>query len=196
MEEEFVAIGTEPFKERGKVTDEYLNIFKELWTESLPSYAGKYNSFKNIKFEPKPIQKPHPPLWIGGESPAAKRRAVKLGDGWFPIGANPNFPLNTAAKYANGLSSLKQIAAEADRNPESLDLGFWSNWDHEVKDRKTPQEGERHIMTGGSDAIEDDINAMRDLGVEIFMFQLAKPESLEATLASMDRFSDQILSKF
>lgn len=196
MEEEFVAIGTEPFKERGKVTDEYLNIFKELWTEPLPSYSGKYNSFKDIKFEPKPIQKPHPPLWIGGESPAAKRRAVRLGDGWFPIGANPNFPLNTAAKYANGLSSLKQISAEADRDPESLDLGFWSNWDHEVKDRKTPQEGERHIMTGGADAIEDDINIMKELGVEIFMFQLAKPESLEATLASMDRFSNQVLSRF
>jgi alkanesulfonate monooxygenase SsuD/methylene tetrahydromethanopterin reductase-like flavin-dependent oxidoreductase (luciferase family) len=178
------------------VTDEYLSIFKELWTEPLPSYSGKYNSFKDIKFEPKPIQKPHPPLWIGGESPAAKRRAVRLGDGWFPIGANPNFPLNTAAKYANGLSSLKQISAEADRDPESLDLGFWSNWDHEVKDRKTPQEGERHIMTGGADAIEDDINIMKELGVEIFMFQLAKPESLEATLASMDRFSDQVLSKF
>ena len=121
---------------------------------------------------------------------------MRLGDGWFPIGANPNFPLNTAAKYANGLSSLKQISAEADRDPESLDLGFWSNWDHEVKDRKTPQEGERHIMTGGADAIEDDINIMKELGVEIFMFQLAKPESLEATLASMDRFSDQVLSKF
>ena len=122
-------------------------------------------------------------------------------DALFPVGALRDRKKEaqraaTAAKYANGLSSLKQIAAEADRNPESLDLGFWSNWDHEVKDRKTPQEGERHIMTGGSDAIEDDINAMRDLGVEIFMFQLAKPESLEATLASMDRFSDQILSKF
>ena len=174
---------------------EYLSIFKELWTNSLPSYSGKYNSFKNIKFEPKPVQKPHPPLWIGGESSAAKRRAVKLGDGWFPIGANPNFPLNTTSKYANSLSSLKQLAAEANRDPESLDLGFWSNWNHEVLDRKTPQEGERHIMTGGAGAILDDIGVMRELGVEIFMFQLAKPESLEATLDSMDRFSHQVLSK-
>jgi hypothetical protein len=195
MEEEFDAIGTQPFKERGKVTDEYLSIFKELWTNSLPSYSGRYNSFKNIKFEPKPVQKPHPPLWIGGESPAAKRRAVKLGDGWFPIGANPNFPLNTSSKYANSLSSLKQLAAEANRDPESLDLGFWSNWNHEVLDRKTPQESERHIMTGGAGAILDDIGVMRELGVEIFIFQLAKPESLEATLDSMDRFSHQVLSK-
>ena len=77
-----------------------------------------------------------------------------------------------------------------------VDMGEARNSEAFNQVRKTPQEGERHIMTGGSDAIEDDINAMRDLGVEIFMFQLAKPESLEATLASMDRFSDQILSKF
>jgi probable F420-dependent oxidoreductase len=196
MEEEFEAIGTEPFKERGKVTDEYLKIFKELWTADLPSYSGKYNSFKDVKFEPKPVQSPHPPIWIGGESSAAKRRAVRLGDGWFPIGANPNFPLNTTGKYSNGLSSLKQMSAELDRDPQSLDLGFWSNWDHEVLDRKTPQEGDRHIMTGGANAILDDIAVMSGLGVEIFMFQLAKPDSLEATLDSMERFAEQILTKF
>jgi probable F420-dependent oxidoreductase len=195
MEEEFEAIGTEPFKERGKVTDEYLEIFKELWTAGSPSYQGKYNSFTDVKFEPKPVQDPHPPLWIGGESPAAKRRAVKLGDGWFPIGANPAFPLNTTDKYAAGLSSLKQMAAEHDRDPATVDLGFWSNWDWEVLDRKTPQEGDRHIMTGGTSAIMDDIGALKEMGVDIFMFQLAKPESLDETLASMDRFADGILSK-
>ena len=193
MEEEFEAIGTEPFRERGRVTDEYLRIFKELWTADSPSFKGKYNSFEAIKFEPKPTQKPHPPLWIGGESPAAKRRAVRLGDGWFPIGANPNYPLNTASKFAAGLSSLKQMAAENDRDPDSLTLGFWSNWDHEVMERRTLQEGERHIMTGGSAAVLDDIGALKDLGVEIFMFQLAKPDSLEATCASMDRFAEQVL---
>jgi probable F420-dependent oxidoreductase len=196
MEEEFEAIGTEPFKERGKVTDEYLEIFKELWTAESPSYQGKYNSFTNLKFEPKPVQNPHPPLWIGGESPAAKRRAVKHGDGWFPIGANPNYPLNTSEKFAAGLSSLKQMAAEHDRDPATLDLGFWSNWDHEVADRKTPQEGARHIMTGGSGAIIDDIGSLKDMGVEIFMFQLAKPDSLDASIASMERFADQVLSEF
>ena len=195
MEEEFVAIGAEPFRERGRVTDEYLRIFKELWMADSPSFDGRYAKFKDLKFEPKPIQKPHPPLWIGGESPAAKRRAVGLGDGWFPIGANPNYPLNTSAKYAGGLSSLRQLATEHDRDPASIDLGFWSNWDHEVTDRKTPQENERHIMTGGESAIVDDIAALKDLGVEIFMFQLAKPDGLDETLSSMDRFAEGVLSQ-
>jgi len=195
MEEEFLAIGTEPFRERGKVTDEYLRVFKELWTSDSPSFDGAYTTFKDVLFEPKPIQKPHPPLWIGGESPAAKRRAARLGDGWFPLGANPTFPLNTVDKFAAGLSSLKQVAAENDRDPDSIDLGFWSNWDYEVTDRKTPQEGARHIMTGGDAAVIDDIGALKDLGVGIFMFQLAKPDSVDATLASMDRFADGVRSK-
>ena len=196
MEEEFLAIGTEPFRERGKVTDEYISIFKELWTAENPTFEGKYNSFSDVKFEPKPVQKPHPPLWIGGESPAAKRRAVRLGDGWFPIGANPNFRLNTAAKYLNGLSSLKQLSAEYNRSPEELDLGFWSNCDHEVKDRRTLQDGKRHIMTGGTQAITDDIGELSEAGVEIFMFQLAKPNSVAETLESIERFAQDISTKF
>ena len=196
MEEEFEAIGTEPFKERGRVTDEYLSIFKELWTSSNPEYNGSYNSFSDVKFEPKPIQKPYPPLWIGGESLAAKRRVVKLGDGWFPIGANPNFPLNTASKYLSGLSSLKQMAAEQGRDPGTIDLGFWSNWDYEVLDRKTPQEGERHIMTGGTEAILDDVGVLNEAGVEIFMFQLAKTDSINATIDSIERFSETIMKRF
>ena len=195
MKEEFIAIGAEPFTERGLVTDEYLRIFKELWVSDSPSFDGSYVKFKEVKFEPKPIQKPHPPLWIGGESPAAKRRAVRLGDGWFPIGANPNYPLNTSTKYARGLSSLRQLAAEKGRDPAAITLGFWSNWDHEVVDRKTPQENERHIMTGGDAAVTDDIGALKDLGVEIFMFQLAKPVGLDETLSSLDRFAKGVLSQ-
>ena len=108
-----------------------MSIFKELWTNSLPSYSGKYNSFKNIKFEPKPVQKPHPPLWIGGESSAAKRRAVKLGDGWFPIGANPNFPLNTTSKYAN-TPHINRISPSIDHTLNGLREIFHSKNIHEI----------------------------------------------------------------
>ena len=84
MREEFEAIGTPPFDERGKVTDEYLEVFKELWTSDTPSYAGAYSRFDDIVFEPKPVQDPHIPIWIGGESGAALRRTVRYGDCWHP----------------------------------------------------------------------------------------------------------------
>ena len=91
---------------------------------------------------------------------------------------------------------MKQLSAEYNRNPEELDLGFWSNWDHEVKDRKTLQDGKRHIMTGGTQAIIDDVGELSEAGVEIFMFQLAKPHSVAETLESIERFAQDISKKF
>src|SRR5438477_8338924 len=76
MEEEFALLDV-PFKDRGKVTDEYLEAFRELWTNDNPSYRGKHVSFSDLLFYPKPAQKPHPPIWIGGEGPAALRRTIK-----------------------------------------------------------------------------------------------------------------------
>ena len=67
LEEEFQALETQPFAERGAVTDEYIQVFKELWTSDSPRFDGKYCRFSNIDFLPKPIQKPHPPIWVGGE---------------------------------------------------------------------------------------------------------------------------------
>ena len=92
MEEEFEAIGAPPYAERGAVGNEYLRVFKELWTSDDPSFDGDYANFSNIAFAPKPVQQPHPPLWIGGESPPALRRAGQLGDAWYPICSNPSFP--------------------------------------------------------------------------------------------------------
>jgi probable F420-dependent oxidoreductase len=83
MEREFDVLHV-PYRERGSRTDEYLRAMKELWTNEHPSYHGRYVEFKDIVFEPKPVQKPHPPLLIGGNSDAAMRRAALLGDGWLP----------------------------------------------------------------------------------------------------------------
>lgn len=71
------------FKERGAVTDEYIKAMKELWTEPLPKFSGKYVSFDDIEFEPKCYQKPHVPIWVtGAGGPASMRRAAALADGW------------------------------------------------------------------------------------------------------------------
>jgi hypothetical protein len=66
--------------------DGYLLACRELWTKDEPRFTGRYVKFVNILFEPKPVQKPHPPVWVGGESGPALRRAAKIGDGWYPIG--------------------------------------------------------------------------------------------------------------
>jgi probable F420-dependent oxidoreductase len=83
LEREFELLQV-PFHERGALTDEYIRAMKELWTSESPSFQGRYVQFDSIAFEPKPAQRPHPPLLIGGNSKPAMRRAAALGDGWLP----------------------------------------------------------------------------------------------------------------
>jgi probable F420-dependent oxidoreductase len=73
-----------PFEDRGWITDEYIKAMIECWTSDSPRFHGKYVSFTDIVMEPKPVQKPYPPIFIGGNTEIAMKRAVRLGDGWIP----------------------------------------------------------------------------------------------------------------
>ncbi|OBF92005.1 LLM class F420-dependent oxidoreductase [Mycobacterium sp. 852002-51152_SCH6134967] len=86
---EFDLLGV-PFRERGRIADEYLAAIVELWTSDSPSFDGTYVSFDDIAFEPKPIQKPHLPIWIGGDADAALRRAAKYASGWWSFLTPPD----------------------------------------------------------------------------------------------------------
>jgi alkanesulfonate monooxygenase SsuD/methylene tetrahydromethanopterin reductase-like flavin-dependent oxidoreductase (luciferase family) len=82
LEPEFRALGV-PFKDRGPRTDDYLSAMLAIWSEANPSYHGRFVSFENVQAHPQPVQKPYPPIVIGGRSPAAYRRAVERGNGWY-----------------------------------------------------------------------------------------------------------------
>src|SRR6185295_1048827 len=171
MHEEIEAVGAPPFAERGKVTDEYLKAFKELWTKENPSFDGKYVKFRDIKFEPKPVQKPHPPLLIGGESGPAMRRAASIGDGWYPIASNPQFPLDTLGRYQAALSRLRQLASEQGRDPKSLVLGYRSFQGGNAAEAKA-DDGERKLFTGSPKQAAEDLKTLRELGVQYFDLRL------------------------
>jgi probable F420-dependent oxidoreductase len=81
LEREFRALGV-PHRERGARLDEYIAILRALWSDDRPAYRGRFYAFERIHFAPRPTAAP--PLWIGGDSPAALRRAARLGDGWLP----------------------------------------------------------------------------------------------------------------
>jgi len=92
LEEEFQALRV-PFHERGRISDEYIAAMIELWTRDEPSFEGRYVSFKGMAFAPKPLQKPHPPIWFGGDAPAVLQRVGRFGDGWSPFRTPPEkFP--------------------------------------------------------------------------------------------------------
>lgn len=85
MEREFELLGAD-FAARGAVTDESLDAIVELWTSEDPAYDGQHVAFRDVVLDPKPDQRPHPPIWIGGYTNASIRRAARVGDGWMPWG--------------------------------------------------------------------------------------------------------------
>lgn len=191
MAEEFAAIGAPPFAERGKVTDEYLQVFKQLWTEDAPAFEGDYVSYSGITFLPRPVQRPHPPLWVGGESGPAIRRAARYGDAWYPIGANPRHPLNTAERLRLGADKLATEAEKAGRDPAEVGLSYWANWYQEGK-TVTLDDGQRCLFTGSDAQVAADIATLREIGVTTLLFNFQRA-TLDASLASMERFAAEVL---
>ena len=114
--EEFAALGV-PFEARGRRSDEMLQVFKTLWTDEKPHFSGEFYTIRDIGFAPKPVQKPHPPLWIGGHSHAALRRAVALGDGWHASSQTP-------AQMQQHLEQLRRLAEAVGRPFDSLDISL------------------------------------------------------------------------
>lgn len=193
LKEEFEAIGAPPFDARGEATNEYLAAFKELWTKDSPRFQGKHVKFDNILFAPKPVQKPHPPLWIGGESAPALRRAAKLGDGWYPIGTNPQFPLDTLDRYRAAVVRLHGLLKEQGRDPKAFTLGYRCAipWGGEAA---KASDGARRLFTGDAATVAADIRAMRETGVSSLDFRMAAP-TLDGMLANMKRFRDEVMAK-
>ena len=189
MREEFEAVGTPPFDERGPVTDEYIRVFRELWTSDNPEFDGDYASFSGIAFEPKSVQRPLP-IWIGGETGRALRRAARLGDGWYPIGANPRYPLSTPERYAAALKRLERHAEEAGRDPATIDRGFCANWRQDAPPFEV-EAGERFIMTGSAQEVAEDIDRLAELGVEHLMLTFLR-DTLDETLDAMAHFVEEV----
>lgn len=106
---EFQALGV-PFDQRGAMSNEYLAAIKALWTSDLASYNGRFMSFESVNTAPRPVREPHPPIWVGGSSDAAIRRAVRFGNAWHPI----RFQIPWLRE--DGIPRLRRVA-EAENQP-------------------------------------------------------------------------------
>jgi probable F420-dependent oxidoreductase len=190
--EEFEALGTEPFAERGAVTDEYILACRELWTNDDPSFTGKYVNFSNIYFNPQPVQK-RIPVWVGGESGPALRRTAKLGDGWYPIGTNPQHRLDTMARFRGGIDRLHRLTREAGRDPKDIALAYRVTQIGDEIPGKADN-GDRRLFSGNTAQIVDDLRGFRELGVGYIDFNFSGADAA-AVLAGMRRFREEILTK-
>lgn len=190
MREEFEALGLPPFEERGAVTDEYIRAFKELWTSDAPEFDGKYVRFRDISFLPKPVQQPHPPIWVGGESRPALRRTAELADGWYPLGSNPTFPMATPQQLAAGLERLAAYARRFGRDPAEIDTIYRT---HQFELLSQPADGDRRPFVGSAEQIAADIRQYQELGVGALVLDfLRQTEDLNLMLERMEAFATQV----
>ena len=167
-----------PFKERGAMTDEYLDAMRELWTSPAPSFAGKYTQFGDVVFEPKPLQKPHPPIWVGGHTKAALRRTARIGAAWHPINRPPD-------ELRAGMKEIARLCRESTRaDVPALTLR---------NDVKILRAGESapvsthagRVLAGEPAAVVDQVRELAECGVEhlVLEFLAADGRELEAQMA-------------
>ncbi len=189
MREEFKNLGLPSFEERGKVTDEYIRAYIELWTKDDPKFNGNYCSFSDIRFLPKPIQKPYPPIWVGGESDAALRRVAKIGNCWHPIGLNRNFPLVTSNQLANRIDKLNTLTLKADRNPADIEIAY--RVPHfELRNKNSP-----NPFIGTQEQVLSDIRDFEDIGVSHLILDF-RSYNLDETLVLIEEFGNKIAPHF
>lgn len=192
MKEEFEAIGAPDFAARGKVTDEYLKAFIELWTKESPRFAGDHVRFDNIVLAPKPVQKPYPPIWVGGESGPALRRTATLGDAWYPIGTNPAFPLDSLARFKAGVAKLRGMTEKAGRKADAVGLALrCTAYGESIP--ATAGDGQRRLLSGKNADIAADIRALKEMGVSHLDVGFGG-NTVDAMLAEMQRFKKDVLA--
>ncbi len=181
-QEEFEALGY-PFGTRGARTNEGLGLLKALWTQETTSWDGPTYQFEGAHMGPKPVQRPHPPIYIGGNSPAAIRRVARYGDVWHPFKITPEGlaacrPILTKALEAEGrLAESFPIAPK-------VALTFQDG---------PPRQGQAPTEGRPQDII-DALRRFQDAGAQEFCFDIMT-ETLPVALDTMDRFANDVRPK-
>jgi probable F420-dependent oxidoreductase len=168
--EELEILGV-PFHQRGRHGDEILRIFKALWSADNPSFEGEFFHFKDLGFAPKPVQKPHPPIWVGGDSPGAFRRVVRLGDGWHATSKTPG-------ELREALDRLRAAADEARRAFDTLALSL----------RYTLRD---ELLAKGTAAVVDELAAYKRLGLDHIVLEFRR-DDLGRMLEILDLVTGQV----
>jgi probable F420-dependent oxidoreductase len=185
LEREFRVLSV-PFEERGAMTDEYLRAIKELWTSPEPSFQGRYVEFENVVFDPKPVQKPHPPILIGGNTRPALRRAAALGDGWLPWLVDRE-GLPACLSYLEEQPGFEERRArfEVVMPVSSLNVADYS---HEIR-------GETHLRSSREELIEE-IGLLREAGVTAIQVPPPRTAGVQQLLEWTEWFAAEIIPSF
>jgi probable F420-dependent oxidoreductase len=150
--QEFEALGV-PFEKRGAITDDYLSAIRACWTHDVASYEGRFVRFANVHTAPRPVRAPHPPIWVGGASDAALRRAVLHGNAWHPIRIRIDWLRDT------GLPRLRAIAEKEGRPVPAL----CPRIKFQLTDGPLPDD-QRGAGQGSLEQVRGDLRSLEELG--------------------------------
>jgi len=193
MQEEFEILGL-PFEDRGPRADEAIRALKALWGAENPSFEGKFYRFSEFAFAPRPVQQPHPPLWIGGNNRRALRRTAAVGDGWHPI-SSMRIGL-TLEELRAALKDLHAMAAAEGRDPAALTVSLRAP----LAFQGTPTTHTGHLtFVGSNDQILERLAACAAIGVRHVVFDLfysladqVETGSVAEFIDTMERFTREI----
>jgi len=168
------------------MSDEFLQIFKVLWTEPEPEFHGRFYNIQGIQFYPKPVQKPHIPIWVGGHTRRALRRTAKYGDCWHTTRQTPDF-------VAQNLPYLREQTEKEGRDPASISISLKRSLF--FTDIGTP-EG-TSVPTGGlvmgtTQEVIDDVHYCRELGIDQLTYDF-RVEGIDGQIQVMEQLADRVL---
>jgi probable F420-dependent oxidoreductase len=186
MAEEFHAIGLDTYARRGAYSDECIRILRELWTKDNPSFQGEFHQFSNIRCEPRPLQPGGIPIWVGGHTPQAIRRAARLGNGWQPLVQRPPADL-PPAEMREKITQLRAFAQEAGRDPQQITLAMGSS----IQFTDGTATGQRSLFTGTPAQVVEAIQGYQALGIQNFRCDFPSP-SIDDLLRAMERFATEV----
>ena len=186
LEKEFDALGV-PYADRGARSDECLVILKCLWTQKNPEFHGRFYDFEGVHFYPKPLQKPHIPIWVGGHTRRAIRRAVAYGDAWHPTRQTPQY-------VADLLPYLGQQAEEAGRDPQEITISLKRSL--HFTDLGIAESGairSRAAVIGTTQEVIDDVRLCQELGVHQLTYDF-RTAGVDAAIRVMEHFAEKVVT--
>ena len=191
MAEEIQVLSPIPFKNRAAAAEEQICSFIKLWTEEIPSYHGQFTDFENILFDPKPLQKPYPPLWIGGESAPATTRTAKFADCWYPVIANSKNLIDSPERYANALANVRKKTEIEGRSAKKLDTALYASW-YQLGEPILDSDGKRKPFTGKANQIAADAAAYAAAGLNHLIIGF-ESDDLRVWLDRIEKFAREVI---
>jgi probable F420-dependent oxidoreductase len=171
------------FTTRGAYANESISVMKALWTQEDPTFDGRFHRFSKVKFSPKPLQKPHLPIWIGGWADAALRRVVALGDGWHPNG-------RSLEELRSRVEQLRSMMSRAGRSMSEIALSVREEMDV-LETVVTEPPGP---MIGSPDQILASIDGYVALGVSELVLSVSTAD-VDRIHRAMDAFASRVIPR-